>query len=147
MHPNHFFTNTTRLLLFRWGSAFNVHGLTKVATTLEKFKQLCQYAMTATPHQTGVSKQDGRTLVVKFQCLLKDSSFPRSMWGELFFATVFLSNLSPNSSLGFDTLFQAARQQRGFGCATSDRVPGVFAHRDMQDQACWQSMGGQPLWV
>ncbi|CAN0374371.1 unnamed protein product, partial [Laminaria digitata] len=39
------------------------------------------------------------------KCLLKDGKFPRNMWGELFFAAVYLSNRSPHSALGGATPF------------------------------------------
>ena len=59
-----------------------------------------EYTATNTPQQNGVSERDGQTLAQITRCVMKDGSFPPSLWGELIFTAAYLSNRSPHSALG-----------------------------------------------
>ena len=76
----------------------------------KEFKTLCanaginaEYTATNTPQQNGVSERDGQTLAQITRCLMKDSNFPPSLWGELTFTAAYLSNRSLHSALGAAT--------------------------------------------
>ena len=72
----------------------------------KELKTLCvnaginvEYTATNMPQQNGVSERDGQTLAQITRCLMKDGNFPPSLWGELIFTAVYLSNSSPHSAL------------------------------------------------
>ena len=46
-----------------------------------------------------MSERDGRTIATIARCLLKNSIFPPNLWGEMFFAAVYISNRSPHAAL------------------------------------------------
>ncbi len=78
--------------------------------TSQGFQKFCvdsgismEYAATATPQQIGISERDGRTIATIARCLLKDGNFPPTLWGEMFFTAVFISNRSPHAALGGTT--------------------------------------------
>ena len=75
--------------------------------TSQRLLKLCvdagisvEYAATATPQQIGISERDGCTIATFGRCLLKDGKFLPSLWGEIFFTAVFISNRSLHSTLG-----------------------------------------------
>ena len=81
--------------------------------TGEKFRQYCletgiiqEFAATNTPQQIGVSEGVRRTLCAMVRCMLADSGFPSSMWGEPFMAAAYLKNRTPHKALKMETPFK-----------------------------------------
>ena len=81
--------------------------------TGEKFRQyyletgiIQEFSVTNTPQQIGVSERVGKTLCAMIRCILADSDFPSSMWGELFMAAAYLKNRTPHKALKMDTQFK-----------------------------------------
>ena len=71
-----------------------------------------EYTATNTPQQNGVSERDGQTLAQITRCLMKDGNFLPSLWGELIFTAVYLSNRLPHSALGGVTPYFRMRNTR-----------------------------------
>ena len=74
--------------------------------TEEKLQQYCletgiieEFAATKTSPQTGASQHMRRTLCAMVRCMLADSGFPSSMWGELSMAVAYLKNRTPHKAL------------------------------------------------
>ena len=81
--------------------------------TGEEFRQYCletgiiqEFAATNTPRQVGVSERVGRTLCAMVLCMLADSGFPSSMWGELFMTVAYLKNRTRHKALMMETPFK-----------------------------------------
>ena len=81
--------------------------------TGEEVRQYCletgviqEFAATSTPQQIGLSESVGRALCAMVRCMLADSGFPSSMWGELFMAAAYLKNMIPHKALEMETPFK-----------------------------------------
>ena len=81
--------------------------------TGDEFRQYClkigiiqEFAATNTPQQIGMSERVGRTLCTIVECMLANSGFPTSIWGELFMAAAYLKNSILHKALKMKTPFK-----------------------------------------
>ena len=81
--------------------------------TREKFRQYCletgiiqEAAATNTPQHIDVFENVERTLCAMVRCILADSGFPSSMWGELFMTAAYLKNRTSHKALKMETPFK-----------------------------------------
>ena len=81
--------------------------------TGEEFRHYCletgiiqEFAATNTPQQIRVSERVGRTLCAMVRCMLANSGFPSSMWGELFMVVAYLKNRTPHKAPKMETRFK-----------------------------------------
>ena len=115
--------------------------------TGEEFRQYCletdiiQEFAANTPQQIGVSERVGRTLCAMVRCMLADSGFPSSLWGELFMAAAYLKNRTPHKALKMETPFKMLHGEEAY--LSHLRVIGVRAFVYIKDSrkldpAAWE---------
>ena len=104
--------------------------------TGERFQQYCLetgkiqgFAATNTPQQIGVSERVERTMCAMVGCMLADSGFPSSMWGELFMMAAFLKNRTPHKALKMELAIQDTlrREERPLA-PLRHRIQNLRAH-------------------
>ena len=65
-----------------------------------------------TPEQNGLAERYNRTLLEKTKCILNESGFPKSLWGEAILNVAYVLNLSPTSKLDNKTPYEALTSKR-----------------------------------
>ena len=64
-----------------------------------------QFSSHNAPKHTGLSEQDGRTIVDMAQCMLNGAALPMSLRGGIAANMVFLLNRPPSKTIGGDTSY------------------------------------------
>ena len=107
--------------------------------TGEEFRQyyletgiIQEIAATNTYQQIGVSRRVGMTLCAMVWCMLPDSGFPSSTWGELFMADAYLKNRTPYKALKMKTPLKMLHDDEADLSHLCGRSQNLRAHQGFQ---------------
>lgn len=89
-----------------------------------------QFTITYTPQQNGVAERENRTIIEKAKNMLFEAELPKIYWAEAVATAVYLTNRSPNSSIGNkmpEELWSGSTPSlthlKTFGCRAYAHVP------------------------